>query len=147
MKMCLLSLLLTLNSYDYLQRINNVNCFNTFYQDCNFPIPAKYCGGNKAWAKYLQKNTNSELGNKCITIPKGKNSARVTVVVSFVISKWGYVTNVERAPNDTIKVHPKLLAESVRVIKASPRWVAERLNGKGISSRKYQAITWIVDKE
>jgi hypothetical protein len=83
-----------------------IDSFDIYYNDCNFPIPAKFHGGNKAWAKYLQKNTNSALGNKYITIPKNKKSAQVTVRVNFVISKWGYVTDVERAPNDTEKFTP-----------------------------------------
>jgi hypothetical protein len=108
---------------------------------------AEFPGGFKAWNKYLRISINSNLGNKYIDIPKNKKSAQVTVRVCFVISKWGYVTDVERAPNDTTKVHPKLVAEAIRVIKASPRWIAERLNGKRVNSRNCQAITWQVSAE
>lgn len=62
----------------------------TNYNDiiiCELPIPAEFPGGSKAWARYLQKNTNSELGNKYITIPKGKKSAKASLRVCFVISK------------------------------------------------------------
>lgn len=117
------------------------------YFPCNFTIPAKYLGGFKGWAKYIRMNINSELGNKYIDIPKNKKSAQVTVRISFMISKWGYVTDVERATNDTIKVHPKLVAEAIRVIKASPRWIAARTNSIRVAYRNNQAITWQVDKE
>ncbi len=147
MKMFLMNLLFILSLSNCLQSNSCINYCDLFFQDCNFPIPAKFPGGNKSWAKYLQKNTNSALGNKYITIPKGKNFAKATVVVSFIISKWGYVTDVERVPNDTIKVHPKLVAEAICVVKASPRWVAERMYGERVTSRKCQAITWQVSKE
>lgn len=147
MKLFLLNLLFILGLCNCLQNNSCINYCGIFFQDCNFPIPAKFPGGNKAWAKYLQKNTNSALGNTYITIPKNKRSAQVTVHIDFVISKWGYVTDVERATTDTIKVHPKLLAEAIRVIKTSPRWVAESMYGKRVTSRKCQAITWQVSKE
>ncbi len=94
---------------------------DNYFNICVFPKIAEFSGGSNAWVKYLQKNTNSELGNKYITILKDRNSAKSTVRVCFDISKWGYVTDVERATNDTIKVHPKLVAEAIRIIKASPR--------------------------
>jgi hypothetical protein len=143
-------ILIVLSSWCIIGRtqVNKViDSFDIYYNDCNFPISAKFSGGIKAWNKYLRTNLNSSLGNKYIDIPKNKKLAQVTVRMCFDISKWGYVTNVERAPNDTVKVHPQLVAEAIRVIKASPRWIAERLNGKRVTSRKCQAIIWVVDKE
>jgi hypothetical protein len=129
------------------QKSNITDSSDKYFNVCVFPKMAEFPGGFKAWNKYLRISINSNLGNKYIDIPKNKKSAQVTVRVCFVISKWGYVTDVERAPNDTTKVHPKLVAEAIRVIKASPRWIAERLNGKRVNSRNCQAITWQVSAE
>jgi len=147
MRIFVLILLCFCLSKTYAQKSNTTYSSDKYFNVCIFPKMAEFPCGFKAWNKYLRTNINSNLGNKYIAIPTNKKSAQVTVRVCFVISKWGYVTDVERAPNDTTKVHSKLVAEAIRVIKASPRWIAERLNGKRVYSRNCQAITWQVSAE
>jgi hypothetical protein len=130
MRIFVLILLCFCLSKTYAQKSNTTYSSDKYFNVCIFPKMAEFPCGFKAWNKYLRTNINSNLGNKYIAIPK-----------------WGYVTDVERATNDTTKVHPKLVAEAIRVIKASPRWIAERLNGKRVYSRNCQAITWQVSAE
>lgn len=123
-----------------------IDSLNIYYNDCNFTLPAKFPGGLKTWAQYLRNNTNSELGKKYIVVDKNKQFVKETVNVIFRISKWGFV-DTAFVIQDGIKVHPKLLVEAIRVIKASPRWIAARLNNKKVDYYNRQALTWQVDKE
>lgn len=124
-------------------------------------IESEFPGGVDGWVKYLQANLNGELGNKVIKIPKGQTSARVSVVVSFIVDKQG---NISEITVDNAKDVPsKLAKEAIRVIKEGPRWIPaqqaavldipglteqQRVDAtvkKGLPkviSRKRQAITW-----
>ena len=129
-------------------------------------IESEFPGGEASWVKYLQANLNGELGNKIIKIPKGQTSARVSVVVSFIVDKLG---NISEITVDNAKDVPnKLAKEAVRVIKEGPRWIPaqqaavldipglteqQRVDAtvkKGLPkviSRKRQSITWQVTVE
>ena len=65
----------------YSQKKKSYDSQEEDYPICIFPTPAKFYGGQKAWVQYLRKNINSNFGNKYITIPKGKTSAKATVLV------------------------------------------------------------------
>lgn len=129
-------------------------------------IESSFPGGQAAWIKYLQANLNADLGNKTIKIPKGEKSGRVSVMVSFIIDKMGYVSGV--MVDNEKDVPSKLAKEAIRVIKDGPKWLPaqqaavidtpgltpeEQVQAtikKGlqkVTSRKRQAITWQVDKD
>lgn len=108
-------------------------------------VEAYFPGGLSAWRRYLEQNLKTELGSKYIKIPKGQKSARQTVVVSFVVDVDGSISDV-KADNEN-EVHPKIAAESVRVIRSGPNWVPAQLNGKKVKYRQKQTITWVVDEE
>lgn len=127
-------------------------------------IESEFPGGQAGWAKYLQANLNADLGSKAIKITKGQTSAKVSVMVSFIVDKEG---NISQITVDNAKDVPsKLAKEAIRVIKEGPKWIPaqqapvpdmpglsekERVDAtikKGLPkviSRKRQAITWQVD--
>ena len=59
-----------------------------------------------------------------------KDGIQGTVQVSFVIDKEGKVRDVEVVKS----VDPRLDAEAVKVISASPKWRPARVNGQKVSS-------------
>lgn len=108
-------------------------------------VEASFPGGLNAWRKYLEQNLKSDLGEKYIIIPKGKKSAKQTVIVSFVVDIDGTVSDVKA--DNLSEVHPKLAAEAVRVIRKGPNWVPAELNGKKVKYRQRQSITWVLSED
>ena len=129
-------------------------------------IESSFPGGVDGWVKYLQANLNGELGNKLIKIPKGQTSARVSVVVNFIVNKQGNISEI--SVDNAKDVPSKLAKEAIRVIKEGPRWIPaqqaavldipglteqQRVDAtvkKGLPkviSRKRQSITWQVTVE
>ena len=76
-------------------------------------------GGDAALMKYLSEN---------IKYPEAAEKAgeQGRVVVNFIVEKDGAVSNVKVARSVT----PTLDAEAVRVIKAMPKWVPGKQDGK-----------------
>jgi protein TonB len=105
--------------------------------------PAQFVGGTEAWNKYLEKNLDAKLAATCVRIPEGKKVGRSTVIVTFIINKYGFVSEVA-AENDP---HPKLTAEAIRVIKEGPKWKPAEQNGRKVNYRHRQAISWQVSEE
>jgi hypothetical protein len=81
----------------------------------------EFRGGIAGWTNYLEKNLNTELGSRYIKVKKPDTSGRQTIVVNFTVSPIGVVSAVTAEPNK--ENHPKLVAEAVRVVSESPRWV------------------------
>ena len=81
-------------------------------------MPA-FPGGDAALMKYLSEN---------IKYPKAAEKAgeQGRVVVNFIVEKDGAISNV----NVVRSVTPTLDAEAVRVIKAMPKWVPGKQDGK-----------------
>jgi protein TonB len=52
-------------------------------------IPAKFPGGLNGWSKYLQRNLNSFL-----PVDNGARAEKYTVIVSFIVSKDGTISEV-----------------------------------------------------
>lgn len=79
---------------------------------------ASFPGGDKAMMNYLYKN---------LKYPKDAldNGKQGRVVVQIVVGTDGYISDVKVLES----VYPSLDAEAVRVVKAMPRWIPERLEG------------------
>lgn len=52
-------------------------------------IPAEFPGGLNGWSKYLQRNLNSFL-----PVDNGARAGKYTVIVSFIVSKDGTISEV-----------------------------------------------------
>lgn len=108
-------------------------------------VEAEFPGGREGWTKYLQANLNIKLGEKYIKIPKGQKQAKQTAILNFLVDSKGYIT--EAHVDNVDEIHPKLAAEAIRVIKEGPRWKPAVQNGKPVSYRARQTITWMITAE
>lgn len=96
-----------------------------FMQESKFP------GGDRGWAQYLQSEMN--YPKKAV-----KNEIQGTVVVQFIVTENGAISNVEVAKS----VDPLLDAEAVRVVKKMPSWQPAFFAGRNVKSYKKQPITF-----
>lgn len=100
-------------------------------------IQAKFPGGPDAWAKYLQRNLQSDVPTE-----NGAPPGAYTVVVSFLVDKDGNISEV-KAENDP---GYGTAAEAVRVISRGPKWIPAVQNGRNVIYRQKQAITFKVEE-
>jgi protein TonB len=101
-------------------------------------IAAEYPGGLAAWSKYLERNLNRDL-----PVENGAPPGKYTVIVSFIVSKTGDVSEVaaENDPGYGTK------AEAVRVIQKGPKWKPAVQNGRNVIYRHKQSITFVVSED
>ncbi|MDD2794111.1 MAG: energy transducer TonB [Sediminibacterium sp.] len=101
-------------------------------------IPAEFPGGLSSWAKYLERNLNRDL-----PVENGAPPGKYTVIVSFIVSKDGSISDVvaENDPGYGTK------AEAVRVITKGPKWKPAVQNGRNVIYRHKQSITFMVSEE
>ncbi|TAF55921.1 MAG: energy transducer TonB [Sphingobacteriia bacterium] len=101
-------------------------------------IAAEFPGGIPAWTKYLERNLNRDL-----PVENGAPPGRYTVIVSFIVSKDGSISDVtaENDPGYGTK------AEAVRVIQKGPKWKPAVQNGRNVIYRHKQSITFQVSEE
>lgn len=107
-------------------------------------VTANFPGGISAWNAYLQQNLKANLGRKYLKIQKGETEARQDAIMSFLVDTSGNIFEVKC--ENASDVHPKLAAESIRVIKEGPKWIPATINGKKVVYRQRQSITWLVQK-
>jgi protein TonB len=101
-------------------------------------IPAEFPGGLPAWQKYLERNLNRDL-----PVENGAPPGKYTVVVSFIVSKTGDISDVQ-AENDP---GYGTKAEAIRVIQKGPKWKPAVQNGRQVIYRHKQAITFVVSED
>jgi protein TonB len=101
-------------------------------------IPAEFNGGPEAWHKYLERNLNSAL-----PVDNGAPSASYTVIVSFIVDKTGAISDV-KAENDP---GYGTREEAIRVIKKGPNWKPAIQNGRAVTYRSKQKITFMVSSD
>lgn len=101
-------------------------------------IPAEFPGGTAGWIKYLERNLNRDL-----PVENGAPPGKYTVIVSFIVSKTGAISDVvaENDPGYGTK------AEAVRVIQKGPSWKPAVQNGRNVIYRHKQSITFVVSEE
>lgn len=101
-------------------------------------IAAEFPGGLPAWTKYLERNLNRDL-----PVENGAPPGKYTVVVSFIVSKTGDISDVvaENDPGYGTK------AEAVRVITKGPKWKPAVQNGRNVIYRHRQSITFQVSED
>lgn len=108
-------------------------------------VEARFPGGTKAWAKYLENNLNTSVATKYIKLKKGEQVASETAIVSFLVDKEGNISEVTIL--NPAEVHPKIAAEAIRVIKEGPKWTPAIQNGKNVYYRQKQNITFQVSRD
>jgi N-acetylmuramoyl-L-alanine amidase len=97
----------------------------------------KFTGGSEAWQKYLEKNVNLN-----VLTDKKAPPGNYTVIVTFLVDNKGNVSEV-KALND-----PGYGAanEAVGVIANSGKWIPATQNGKPVTYRQKQSITFRIDE-
>jgi protein TonB len=98
-------------------------------------IEAQFPGGFSAWRTYLERNLRSN-----IPTDNGAEPGKYTVVLSFLVDRDGNISEIE------ILSDPGYGAaqEAVRVIKRGPKWTPAVQNGKNVTYRQKQQITFLV---
>lgn len=113
----------------------------------NLTYEAQFPGGRAEWSKYLQRNLNTNLGKRYLVIPKGQTTAKAKVIVSFVISTSGEVTEAKVVKTEPENIQQIFLVEALRIIENSPKWIPGVQKGKLVKFRLEQPITWMVRDE
>jgi len=108
--------------------------------DVNMPVQilAQFPGGISAWIKYLEHNLRQN-----IPVNNGAPAGDYQVIVSFIVDKDGTISQVN-AENDP---GYGIAAEAVRVIQKSGKWVPAVQNGRNVTYRQKQPITFRVSEE
>jgi periplasmic protein TonB len=93
--------------------------------------PAEFPGGPEAWKRYLERS---------LQYPEdaASNGTQGVVRVSFVVDKEGNISEVTALNNPG----DGLGEEAVRIIKKGPKWKAAEQNGRKVTYRHVQAITF-----
>ncbi len=101
-------------------------------------IPAEFPGGQSGWIRYLERTLNRDL-----PVENGAPSGKYAVVVSFVVSRDGSISDV-KAENDPGYGTKE---EAVRVITRGPKWKPAVQNGRNVIYRHRQAIVFQVSED
>jgi protein TonB len=101
-------------------------------------IPAAFPGGTEGWSRYLQRNLNQD-----IPLQEGAPAGTYTVVVSFIVSAEGVISDV------VAEIDPGFgtALEAIRVIKKGPLWNPANQNGRPVPCKHKQLITFVVAAE
>ncbi len=100
-------------------------------------VDATYIGGESAWRRYLSNNLDAGVPGE-----NGAAPGTYTVIVRFIVSKDGSVSDVQAETNHGSGMEQ----ESVRAIKKSGKWTPAIQNGRNVTAYKRQPITWVVQE-
>ncbi|MES2004397.1 MAG: hypothetical protein V4450_07740 [Bacteroidota bacterium] len=103
--------------------------------------PAEFPGGTKEWVSYLIHHLNRALGYQYLTVAKGAKNAKQTVALLFEIDTAGHTTHI--IVENLREVHPELAKEGIRIITASPVWKPASQDGKPVTDKRRQNITFV----
>ena len=106
-------------------------------------VEAEFPGGTEGWRNFLMTNMEMDKISKKIKIPKGETEVREIVIVKFVVSKDGSVSDISIENEDANKIFKD---EAIRVIKKSPNWIPAQQNGRKVNAYRRQPITFLVTK-
>ena len=97
---------------------------------------AEFPGGAAAWKRYLEKNLNAN-----VPIDNGAPEGTYTVIVKFIVSKDGSISDVEAETTFGYGMED----EAVKAIKRGPKWTPGLQNGRNVNSYRRQPITFVVE--
>jgi periplasmic protein TonB len=101
-------------------------------------IEAEYPGGTAAWAKYLRNNLDANT-----PIDNGASEGTYTVVVRFIVSKDGSISDVVAETKHGYGME----AEAIKIIKKGPKWTPAQQNGRMVNAYRRQPITFVVQEQ
>jgi protein TonB len=101
-------------------------------------IEASFPGGDSKWRQYLERNANGQVATE-----NGAPAGTYTTVIQFVVDKDGSITNVKALTNHGYGMEN----ESIRIIKAGPKWNPAVQDGRLVKAYRNQPITFRVEDE
>ena len=101
-------------------------------------IEAEFPGGNTAWARYVEKTLEGFNPGE-----KGAAPGRYSVVVRFIVSKDGSISDVQAETNFGYGMEE----QAVKCIKKGPNWKPALQNGQNVNAYRRQPITFVVDEQ
>ena len=101
-------------------------------------IQAEFPGGQGGWARYLERTLNRDE-----PVENGAPTGKYSVVVSFIVSKDGSISEV-KAENDP---GYGTREEAVRVIQRGPKWKPAVQNGRNVKAYRRQPVTFQLAEE
>jgi hypothetical protein len=99
--------------------------------------PAEFPGGEPAWQQYLQRNLNRGL-----IVEKGGPPGKYSVLVEFMVSKNGGISNVKAIGDPGYGTKE----EAIKMIEKGPKWKPAVENAVNIDTRSSKRITWVVSE-
>lgn len=99
---------------------------------------ADFPGGTSAWARYLERNLNAQ-----VPVDNGAPEGNHTVVVKFIVSKDGTISDVTCLRDPGFG----MCEEAVKIIKKGPKWTPALQNGRNVNAYRQQPITFAVSGE
>ena len=103
-------------------------------------VEASFPGGENEWRNYLKKNLKINKVADEVTIPRGKKELKQTIIVKFIVDKTG---NIRDVSVENPEAEPNCIAEAMRIIKVSPKWVPAQQNGRVVNAYRRQPITFV----
>ncbi len=100
-------------------------------------VEASFPGGLSAWKKYLERNLNASA-----PVDNGANPGSYTVMVQFIVSKDGSISNVKALTSHGYGMEQ----EAVKVIQKGPKWVPAIQNGRHVNAYRKQPVTFVVSE-
>ncbi len=99
---------------------------------------AEFPGGAAQWRRYLERNLNPTT-----PIDNGAPAGTYTVIVKFIVSKDGSISNVEGETHFGYGMEE----EAIKQIKKGPKWTPALQNGRNVNAYRRQPITFVVQDQ
>ncbi|MBS1741743.1 MAG: energy transducer TonB [Bacteroidetes bacterium] len=99
---------------------------------------ADFPGGEAAWRRFLERNLDSQT-----PVDNGAPEGTYTVIVKFIVSKDGSISNVEAETKHGYGMEE----EAVKAIKKGPKWTPALQNGRNVNAYRRQPITFLVQSQ
>jgi protein TonB len=99
---------------------------------------AQFPGGTAAWVRYLQKNLNANT-----PVDNGARSGTYQVIVKFIVSKDGSISDVQPETKHGYGMEE----EALKIIKRGPKWTPALQNGRNVNAYRRQPITFVVEEQ
>ena len=99
-------------------------------------IEAEFPGGENAWRNFLRSNLNAST-----PVENGASAGKYTVIVKFVVSKDGSVSDV-KCENDP---GFGMGEEAVKAIKKTRNWTPAVQNGRPVNAYRRQPVVYLVE--
>ena len=101
-------------------------------------VEAKFPGGDAAWRQYLTRTLNAAT-----PVDNGAPAGTYTVMVQFIVSKDGSISDVKALTNHGYGMEK----EVIRVIQRGPKWHPAMQDGRQVRAYRKQPVTFMVIDE